>query len=205
MTQRRYSTANAWASRSRMPSALVWGSRARGRHLLVRLEAYLHPRTAALTLRMMEAFDWWQNSFLKDIGDSEAPGDPATPGAAALRGATAGEGRLPQHTRGANLITYRTPHYMLSSAVDHRAGYGGDQHHIWQATLGPDAVCFTAHPAKREGADAQLLGRRGHAAARGAGEERADLRVSDQHDARTYVTHRLLFTHAWLPKDASTR
>jgi hypothetical protein len=36
---------------------------------------------------------------------------------------------------------------MLSTAQDYRPGYGGNQHHIWQATLGPNAVCFTTYPA----------------------------------------------------------
>ncbi len=31
------------------------------------LEAYLHPRTAALTVRMLDAFNWWENRFFKDI------------------------------------------------------------------------------------------------------------------------------------------
>ena len=31
------------------------------------LEAYLHPRTAALTVRMLDAFNWWENAFFKDI------------------------------------------------------------------------------------------------------------------------------------------
>jgi hypothetical protein len=42
--------------------------------------------------------------------------------------------------------TYRTPHYMLSCAQDYRAGKPGYQQHIWQATLGIDAVVFTNHP-----------------------------------------------------------
>ena len=45
-----------------------------------------------------------------------------------------------------NLYTYRTPHYLLSSALDYRPGYGGDQQHVWSATLGPQAICFTTHP-----------------------------------------------------------
>jgi len=42
--------------------------------------------------------------------------------------------------------TYRTPQYMLSCAQDYRAGKPGYQQHIWQATLGIDAVVFTNHP-----------------------------------------------------------
>jgi hypothetical protein len=42
--------------------------------------------------------------------------------------------------------TYRTDAGMLSSAQDYRPGRPGYQQHIWQATLGPDAVVFTSHP-----------------------------------------------------------
>ncbi|MBD3253516.1 MAG: hypothetical protein GF383_00405 [Candidatus Lokiarchaeota archaeon] len=45
-----------------------------------------------------------------------------------------------------NMITYRTPDYMLSSAQDYRPGGMGYQQHIWQATLSPNAVVFTTNP-----------------------------------------------------------
>lgn len=45
-----------------------------------------------------------------------------------------------------NKVTYRTPHYMLSSAQSYRPGQAGDREHIWQATLGPQAVVFVNHP-----------------------------------------------------------
>ncbi len=43
-------------------------------------------------------------------------------------------------------ITYRTPDVMLSAAVDHRPGAMGIQEHLWQATLGPEAVVFSTYP-----------------------------------------------------------
>jgi hypothetical protein len=46
-----------------------------------------------------------------------------------------------------NKVTYKTPDYMLCSAQDHHQGERGVQQHIWQATLGPDAVVFVTHPA----------------------------------------------------------
>jgi hypothetical protein len=45
-----------------------------------------------------------------------------------------------------NIETYRTPEYMLSCAQQFRPGSPGYQQHIWQATLGIDAVVFTNHP-----------------------------------------------------------
>jgi hypothetical protein len=44
-----------------------------------------------------------------------------------------------------NKYTFRTPDYQLSSAQDYRKGKPGFQQHLWQATLGPDAIAFTLH------------------------------------------------------------
>ncbi len=46
-----------------------------------------------------------------------------------------------------NKVTYKTRDYMLSSAQAYNPGQKGHAEHIWQATLGPDAVVFTNHPA----------------------------------------------------------
>ena len=45
-----------------------------------------------------------------------------------------------------NKVTYKTPDYMLCSAQDYYAGRKGNQEHIWQATLSPEAVVFVNHP-----------------------------------------------------------
>jgi hypothetical protein len=45
-----------------------------------------------------------------------------------------------------NIETYRTNEYMLSCAQQFRPGCLGYQQHVWQATLGIDAVVFTNHP-----------------------------------------------------------
>lgn len=45
-----------------------------------------------------------------------------------------------------NKVTYKTPDYMLCSAQDYHPGEKGYQQHIWQATMGPDAVVFVTHP-----------------------------------------------------------
>jgi hypothetical protein len=47
----------------------------------------------------------------------------------------------------ANTVTYKTPEYMLSSVQDYRPGQPGTGEHVWQATLSPEAVVFTNHPA----------------------------------------------------------
>lgn len=46
-----------------------------------------------------------------------------------------------------NKVTYRTADYMLSSAQDYFPGQPGKQEHLWQATLGPNALVFANHPA----------------------------------------------------------
>lgn len=45
-----------------------------------------------------------------------------------------------------NKVTYKTPDYLLASAQDWQPGEPGYQQHIWQATLGPEAVVFVTHP-----------------------------------------------------------
>ena len=45
-----------------------------------------------------------------------------------------------------NKVTYKTPDYLLASAQDWQPGQPGYQQHIWQATLGPEAVVFVTHP-----------------------------------------------------------
>jgi hypothetical protein len=45
-----------------------------------------------------------------------------------------------------NKLTYKTADYMLSCAQSYRPGENGFQQHIWQATLGENAIVFTNHP-----------------------------------------------------------
>jgi hypothetical protein len=67
------------------------------------------------------------------------------------RGRHAGDARGSRfwrpHSSEVNVVTYKTPDYMLSSVQDHRPGERGDLEHIWQATLGPDALVYVNHPA----------------------------------------------------------
>jgi hypothetical protein len=45
-----------------------------------------------------------------------------------------------------NKVTYKTADTMLCSAQDYKPGEQGVQQHIWQATMGTDAVVFVTHP-----------------------------------------------------------
>jgi hypothetical protein len=115
--------------------------------VLLGFEAYNHPKTFGLFLRMLDAYDWWDNHFfrpfkimrryLKRLEKLGLLG----PVAWLMRKDAARNMREEVHT-----VTFRTPDYMLSAALDYKKGHGGDQQHIWQATLSEEAVCFTTHP-----------------------------------------------------------
>ncbi len=53
-----------------------------------------------------------------------------------------------------NKAVYKTRDYMLACAQDYRPGQPGAAEHIWQATLGYDAVVFVNHPASMSEDDA---------------------------------------------------
>jgi hypothetical protein len=91
---------------------------------------------------------------------------------------------------------------MLSTAQDHRKGFGGDQHHIWQATLGPNAVCFTTHPGRIGDASPNYW--------EGSGILPRSVQLKNLHISiykierlfpGVYVPIRNFYTHAWVPRD----
>lgn len=170
--------------------------------LLMTLESYLHPRTANLFVQMLDQFHWWDNEFFQPIAERRG----------LLRGLRR-VGLLPlvcrryqrdvcRNTREeVNVYTYRTPDYQLSSAVDYRQGFGGDQQHLWQATLGPEAVCFTTHPAKTHGLPPNYWDGSG-CLPRLAQVKNVLLAVYrlEKYPA-LYTPAALDYTHAWLPRD----
>jgi hypothetical protein len=165
-------------------------------------EAYLHPKTAKLTVRMFDEFRWWENDFFKEF----KPFRKLLYTIRTLRLLpTLGhilEKDICRNMRDeANIFTYRTPDYMLSTAQDHRAGFGGDQHHIWQATLGPDAVCFTTHPAKIEGVSPNYWTGSGLLPRVAQYKNLAIAIYNIKKIPALYVPIRHFFTHAWLPRD----
>jgi hypothetical protein len=46
-----------------------------------------------------------------------------------------------------SLTTFKTPEFMLAAMAAAAPGASGSAEHLWQATLGPEAVVFTNHPA----------------------------------------------------------
>jgi hypothetical protein len=93
--------------------------------------------------------------------------------------------------------TYRSADVLLSCAQDFRAGRPGYQQHVWQATLGLDAVVFTNHP----GAD-DTVARPSYWAGNGV------LPRAAQHRSVLVCLHRappadrFPFSHAYFPRAA---
>jgi hypothetical protein len=170
------------------------------------LEAYTHPRTIDLFIRMLDAYGWWQNRFFSMLDARRR-----WLGAAHRLGLLPLVARLYERdvTRGmreeVDICTYRTADYMLSSAQDHRFGYGGDQQHVWQATLGPDAVCFTTHPGGARGEGMYSTPNYWTGSGTLPRVAQVDNVVITVYEVSTrrglYFTNRMLFTHAWLPRD----
>jgi hypothetical protein len=170
--------------------------------VLLSLEAYAHPRTIDLVMRMFDRFNWWQNSFFTPFQSQRKLLWFARHFRLLPRIARLFKKDVTRNTREqVDIYTYRTPDYLLSSAQDYRPGYGGDQQHIWQATLGAEAVCFTTHPAKQQGPSPNYWAGSG-TLPRVAQVENVLFAVY-QIDSRPglYHTNHLFFTHAWLPRD----
>jgi hypothetical protein len=170
--------------------------------LLLTQETYFHPRTANLFYKMMNKFSWWNNYFFQPLRKYKS----------FLRFLYLFRllptiGRIFKHdicrnTREeVNIYTYRTPDYMLSSAQDYKKGFGGDQQHIWQATLGPNAVCFTTHPARLSGNTPNYWVGSGTLprVAQFKNVVIAIYKISKS--PSLYVPNELFYTHAWFPKD----
>lgn len=170
--------------------------------VLLSLEAYAHPRTIDGFVALLGRFGWWSNAFFAPF--------------ASRRGLLAALHRarvLPLLARffawdmsrnvrdEVDLITHRTPDFQLSSAPDWNPGRGGDQHHIWQATLGADAVCFTTHPGPRR---ARSPGWWTGSATLPRVAQIENVLIAIYRIPRgpaLYVQNRNRFTHAWLPRD----
>ena len=112
--------------------ALYWG-----------MEAFITPEGIGPTMEALGRLDLDQNSYLAPLAPFRKVRsrrmmaglvrslNPVTQGAALQR---------------ANVQTYRTPHYLLSSAQHHLPGSFGDQESIWEAALPGGIKVFSTHP-----------------------------------------------------------
>jgi hypothetical protein len=170
--------------------------------LLLTLGAYLHPRSASLFIKMLDSFNLWEHEEFEPYRKRRALLKTLRSLGLLPFFARRYEHDLSRGTREeANLYTYRTPDYMLSSAQDYRKGYGGDQQHIWQATLGPDAVCFTTHPPRLQGSPPNYWTGSGSLprVAQVKNVLIAIYRITKERAIN--VPNQLFYSHAWLPRD----
>tara|TARA_R110002049_G_scaffold130406_11_gene288760 strand:+ start:1805 stop:3883 length:2079 start_codon:yes stop_codon:yes gene_type:complete len=188
----------------RMEEAADWGldpSNIDDGMLFLTMEPYTHPLFIDTFINMLTTYDLWDLRDFQPFNENRALlEDPIIRAIAAQ----SYEWDITRNMRPeANLYTYRTPSYMLSTAQDWRKGFGGDQSSIWQATLGMDAVAFTTHPAneKTDG------GTPNYWEGSGTLPRAAQIKnvVISLYDVETreglYVTDQPLYTHAYLPRD----
>jgi hypothetical protein len=169
---------------------------------LLALEAYTHPKTITAFVRLLDRWDWWGNEFFAPFRANRG----LLRGLARVRAlpllARAFEWDLARNVRPVvDLVTFRTPDYQLSSALDWRPAMGGDQQHLWHASLGGDAVCFTTHPGPRRARSPGWW--TGSATLpRVAQIANVALVLYRIHQGPAlHVANRNRLTHAWLPRD----
>jgi hypothetical protein len=168
------------------------------------LEAYCHPLTFPTFVEMLDAYNWWDNSFFTPFNMARGLIELWRDEGVLSVEIASFEYDLTRNVRDeVNIYTYRTPDYMLSSAQSYRPGYGGDQHHIWQATLGGHAVCFTTHPAQYSGDTPNYWNGAGWLPRVGQYKNVAVILhdASDEGRGGLYFPVTLDFTHAWLPRE----
>jgi len=169
---------------------------------LLSMEAYTHPRTIEAFVRLLDRWRWWDNEFFAPFRANRALLTKLARWRLLPLLARALEWDLARNVRPVvDLLTYRTPDYQLSSAVDWRPGMGGDQQHLWHASLGGDAVCFTTHPGPRR---ARSPGWWTGSATLPRVAQVANVAIalySIHRRPALYVRNRNLLTHAWLPRD----
>ena len=166
------------------------------------LEAYCHPRTVDLTMQMFDEYNWWENSFFRPF--ARYKGLLTFLRKTGLLPATVRmfNKDLNRNTRTeANIYTFRTPDYMLSSAQDYKKGYGGDQQSIWSAVLDDESIVFTTHPVGNTSATPDYWTGSGNLPRVAQYENVAIILYKISTAPGLYVTHDLEFTHAWFPKD----
>lgn len=167
---------------------------------LLTMEPYAHPLFVDLFYNMLNTYEWWGLRDFAPFSDFRQVIDDPQQRAKIVRQF---EWDLTRNMRPeVNILTYRTPHYMLSTAQDWRKGMGGDQASIWQATLGMEAVAFTTHPGSEK-----LTGRTpNYWTGYGTLPRAAQLKnvVITLYDVETrrglYYPSQPLYSHAFLPR-----
>ncbi|CAG0961239.1 hypothetical protein MYXO_00771 [Myxococcaceae bacterium] len=170
--------------------------------VLLTLEAYAHPRTIEGFLRLLDRFGWWENDFFSPFARVRKLLERLRRFGLLATVIRFLEADIARNLRTeVNVVTYRTPDAQLSSALDWRPGKGGDQQHIWRASLGPDAVCFTTHPGSRRARSPGYW--TGTATLPRVGQIENVLVAIYSIPRRPFFLYpnRNLFTHVWFPRD----
>ncbi|MDF2192582.1 glycoside hydrolase family 88 protein [Paraflavitalea sp. CAU 1676] len=112
-------------------------------HLFWGMQEFIHPQVVRMSKQLSEQYNTWPyknyEHYIKQYDQQVQQHGRVV------------NNRLDRFALSeANIETYRTPHYMLSSVQDYRKGAVGYQQHIWQATLGVDAVVFTNSPGSKD-------------------------------------------------------
>jgi hypothetical protein len=168
---------------------------------LLGFEAYNHPKTAGLFLNMLDAYNWWENEFFRPFKRIKRPLlllkklHLLSPVTWLLRKDIARNMREEVHT-----LTYRTPDYTLSAALDYKKRHGGDQQHIWQATLSEEAVCFTTHPGSLTHRSPDYWTGSGFLPKVGMHKNVVIAIYYISSVPGVYVKNKYNFTHAWFPR-----
>jgi hypothetical protein len=103
------------------------------------MQEFIHPDVIAMSKQMSEKYDVWpyrNYDYYKKLYASQVKQYGKIVNC-----------RLDRYALSeVDIETYRTKDFMLSCAQDYRPGAPGYQQHIWQATLGTDAVVFLNNP-----------------------------------------------------------
>ena len=170
---------------------------------LLTLEAYTHPRTIMQTMELFDRFRWWGNAFFGPFARYKGLLTALRKTRLLSLLARLIEKDITRNVREeVNILTYRSPEAMLSTAQDWKSGYGGDQQHILQATLSPRAIVFPTHPGHAENTSG------GYWVGSGTlprAVQVGPVAIAVYRASRVpglYMTNELFFTHAWFPDAA---
>ena len=107
------------------------------------MHAMTNEQTIGLTMAGLRHHDLGNNGFFAALGKFSAVRSTAVARGLLRTLNPVTQGMVLER---ANVLTYRTPRYLVSSAQSYRPGEFGDQQHVWQASLPGGVNVFSTHP-----------------------------------------------------------
>ncbi|MGA4669992.1 hypothetical protein ACPCG0_09380 [Propionibacteriaceae bacterium Y1923] len=106
-------------------------------------QAYVTPESISLTMKALRRYQLQENRFMAPLATFDKVRQPA-----AQRALLRTLNPVIQGTalNRANVFTYRTPNYLVSSTQQYQVGQFGDQQHLWHAAFPRDINIFATHP-----------------------------------------------------------